>query len=459
MPQPAGEPLLTTIPNLLYHRYSYHCMDRRPATPFSDEEPHDRQDTPTGYRSDEDDVRSSWSRTSSRSSVDSMLIEHISGSDSSSNPSLRGPQPSASNLESGANRSPARGWMSKLGRGVGRSAAKRKATKLLDELIQANNTTDGQATARQRRYKAATGLVEIIKNKPDGEEIVARRFVKSASRQDQGTQALLRLSDDELDLFGSRAVSPVPEPLAFTKLLTVVVKHTNESQFFRRTISTALRDGKEGVAAILYLATTETRNFFLDTDDRILASFCNRIVKKEAPSCLKWLCGAKLFCIFVRESDKFLYTQLTTATARSVCKELIQAFTETLDPSASEASRKDPVTGDTALLYTIAVCFDAVIQDFHQSCFPTLESINTFIDCLISLIPSGYGTSQSLNIKSAFALSTLRSLVQNHVIVTAISGDTLFKLGVMFLDMTLYRPALEIREAGTHEKVWGIICA
>ncbi|KAG8955183.1 hypothetical protein FRC04_009641 [Tulasnella sp. 424] len=273
--------------------------------------------------------------------------------------------------------------MSNLERAARRSATKRRATKLLDELIQANNTKDGQATARQRRHKAATGLVEIIENKLDGKEIVARRFVKSASRQDQGTQTFLRLSDDELDLFGFKAISPVPKPLAFTKLLNVVVKHTSESQFFRRTISTALRDGEEGVAAILYLATTETRNFFLDIDCQILIDFCNRLITKEAPSCPKWYCGAQLLGILLQmisASSKTKHGHFIMKTIPFICEELIREVTTIVDPNMPEELRKEPVPHDAPLLLLIAVCFNTITREKALSCFPTLDAVITFIN-------------------------------------------------------------------------------
>lgn len=310
-------------------------------------------------------------------------------------------------------------------------------------------------------------MVEIIENIPDGGEILARRFVKSASRQDQGTQALLRLSDHELDLFGSRAVSPVPEPLAFTKLLDVVRKHPNESEFFRRTISTQLRDGEEGVAAILYLVTTMTPTFSIDLAGLII-DFCNRIVTKEASFCLKWYCVTKLQCILLEERPLTGFARLIrpirprqprqprTITLSSICKGLIRATTSILDPNVSEESEKDPVGLDAPLLFMIAVCCHTMKKE-DRSCLPTSDIVNTFVKRLIDLIYPAFGSLQVLNMKCAFALSTLRSLVKNQLIVTAISGDTLSKLGTMFLEVGLNRWALNIHGAERFEKVWRIL--
>lgn len=347
--------------------------------------------------------------------------------------------------------------MSRLERGVRRSATKRKARKLVDELIQATNTKDDQATARHRRYEAATRLVRIIKNKPNGEEIVARRFVKSAWRQDRGTQALLKLSDDELDLFGFGAVSPVPEPLAFTELLAVVVKHTSESQFFRRTISTALRDGEEGAAAILYLATTETRNFFLDIDCQILINFCDRVVTKEPPFCPKWYCGAQLLGILpqkISASSKTKYGHLIMKKISFICEALIQEVTTIADPNMPEEFRKDPIARGAPLLLLIAVCCETITREKARYCFPTLDAIDTFIKWLISFADYGYGIPGHFGTKSALALSTLRSLVQNHLIVAVIPDDTLSQLGTTLLNIGLNPVCFGVRGSEPFE-VWG----
>ncbi|KIO18854.1 hypothetical protein M407DRAFT_31473 [Tulasnella calospora MUT 4182] len=46
---------------------------------------------------------------------------------------------------------------------------------------------------RHKRRESAKALVDMIENQPDGEDIVARRFIKSAERQRTGLQAFYGL--------------------------------------------------------------------------------------------------------------------------------------------------------------------------------------------------------------------------------------------------------------------------
>lgn len=96
---------------------------------------------------------------------------------------------------------------------------KRRARKLLDKLIIATKGKDEPAAAQLQRCNAAAGLVMIVEGELDGEQIVARRFVKSATRKAAGTRALLKLSDDELGKFRHQVIGTTSAQTASIKLL------------------------------------------------------------------------------------------------------------------------------------------------------------------------------------------------------------------------------------------------
>ncbi|KAG8915706.1 hypothetical protein FRC00_001078 [Tulasnella sp. 408] len=168
------------------------------------------------------------------------------------------------------------------------AAVKRRARKLLDELIIATKGEDEPAVAQLQRFNAAAGLVMLVEEQPSGEEIVARRFVKRAPRIAEGTRALMKLSDDELVKLGYEAISTTSEPTASRKLLDALLNHSNESSFFRESILPQLRDGSEGPAAILYLASTKTYSFFAHIKDHVIFDFCKRIVGEQEVLSPKW---------------------------------------------------------------------------------------------------------------------------------------------------------------------------
>ncbi|KAG9041875.1 hypothetical protein FS837_011632 [Tulasnella sp. UAMH 9824] len=171
---------------------------------------------------------------------------------------------------------------------------KRRARRLFAQLIGAEEFGEGQAASRQRRYEAARGLVKISNNEGGGAKVVGRLFLKGTRRREEGIKALLRLSDDELDEFGYKAIGHVAEVILSTKLLATVMNRTRESIFFSQCISTALTGG-HGTAAILHLAITETRSFFAHVTSARLFIFCKQVIENEEQTGLKWYCGAKLY--------------------------------------------------------------------------------------------------------------------------------------------------------------------
>ncbi|KAG8921249.1 hypothetical protein FRC01_000348, partial [Tulasnella sp. 417] len=76
--------------------------------------------------------------------------------------------------------------------------AKRRAKKLFLRF-----TTPSRKNFRvpvwRRRKEAAEGLLQIVASEPEGEDLVGRRFTKTASRQESATRAILELGDEEYD--------------------------------------------------------------------------------------------------------------------------------------------------------------------------------------------------------------------------------------------------------------------
>lgn len=350
--------------------------------------------------------------------------------------------------------------MSRLANRALRIATKRAVKKWLHQLIRANSKKD-IATQRERCV-AAAALVEIIKNDSDGEDIVARKILKKAPRQEQCTRALLKLSDDELDQFGYKAVNPTSDSISSQKILHVMVKHTNESRFLRKTISVAM-DALEGTAAILFLALTETDSFFINIKCDLLLRFCERVLTAEVPPSTKWYCGAKLLCILLPHlSLSFFrreYEQMTTRVLTSLCDKLIQNVPATLDVNSTERSEKGPVTHDVPqvglpFLPLIALYFDNIKRTESWFAFASPDALNPLIERMITFVNPGDTVGRRhLNTERGYAVSTLLSLLESHSVVTAIPQDTLSRLGTMFMDMVLYNWSLEIHAADVPEKV------
>ncbi|KAG9048547.1 hypothetical protein FS837_012616 [Tulasnella sp. UAMH 9824] len=255
----------------------------------------------TGYQSDQYDRHSSGSRGSSQGSVDSLLVEDFSACDSSPNPSPPSPRSSASDSEEPTNQR--RGWFSKLASNINRSLVKRRARKLLGKLVEADKKEDKPTVAKEQRCDAAAGLVQIMEEELDGEEVVVQAFVEQSSKKDEIMQALLKLSDDGLDNFAYEAISPISTPMAHRKLLALVLEHSTESSFFQGIITPLLGASTEGTAAILYLAMKEARAFFTQVDHQLVFNFCSKVVLVEEPLSPKWYCGVKLLCMLLKYPD------------------------------------------------------------------------------------------------------------------------------------------------------------
>ncbi|KAG9048543.1 hypothetical protein FS837_012612 [Tulasnella sp. UAMH 9824] len=348
---------------------------------------------------------------------------------------MRGLHSSASDFEQNENSNPAPGWIRGVAGRVFRSAAKRKARKLLNELTKAScgRRTGLEAARRQERSRAASGLLDIIKSEPDGEDIVARRFIKKASRQKRGIRALLMLNNDELNELGYDALSPDSKDVASTKLLGTVMKRTNEAQLFRSSISDWLRDDRRGAAAILYLATTEPGSFCANVDDHILLNFCERVVAPEERISPRWYCGAKLFCIFLMHSRPHSWRYETFQLLSSVDSILVH---ETIAELSVEFGR-NIVEPSPSLLPLITVCCDTIRNQRWWTALPNQDTMGVLVGQLINFLHSESEGIQSFTTSQSYALWTRLSLLERPPIVNAILDNSLSKLGTILMNAVI----------------------
>ncbi|KAG8899950.1 hypothetical protein FRC00_000467, partial [Tulasnella sp. 408] len=180
----------------------------------------------------------------SRSTVSSGLTEKFSSSSEEDEPVI---SPISQGWTRGAARDPTSSNPTKISTfdALRRPLLKRKAKTWFLRL-----TTEAKPhkadSERQKRRESAKALVDILENQPDGEDIVARRFTKTAERQQAGLQALLRLSDDEPD-----QVNPALTNMNETDsscLLTMLLEHSKGRTLFQDSLTNILENATFGIA-------------------------------------------------------------------------------------------------------------------------------------------------------------------------------------------------------------------
>lgn len=142
---------------------------------------------------------------------------------------------------------------------------------------------------------AASGLLEIASRGSDGKDIVARKFVKTAAREEQGIRALLRLNDEELEPFQNRPWEEPPHPIASTAidLIQLVISRSTEGRFFRNTLPKVLQDERRGAGAILGLVD-KYPEFFFYVNHGLLFRFGKRFLEQTFLLTGSWSRGVRL---------------------------------------------------------------------------------------------------------------------------------------------------------------------
>ncbi|KAG9048545.1 hypothetical protein FS837_012614 [Tulasnella sp. UAMH 9824] len=403
-----------------------------------------------GDGSDQDDARSSASHASSRRSVDSVLIEHFSGSDSGSNPSQRGSQSSASDFEPSRRSGPFSAIQTRLNLVL----IKRRARRLLKELINAAKGEDEPTAARLQRSSAAEDLVIILEEEPDGDEIVARRFVKKASRKAEGTRALLKLSDDELDKFRYEDIDTGFKTTPSRKLLGAVLEHSNESSFFKETLSPLMEDGTEGAAAILYLALEHARNFFPSIGGNLIFDFCKRAVNTQEILSPKWCCAGELLCILLTSSDRDKREDRTLGQflLSMILKPLIQTVIEERKTVITRRSKYSFVFRGVPVLPLLAACCKTIQGNAEMEELARSTLLNSFLMMLLGFVfPRGPG-SRRLGRERGLGLYILISFLKIPSVAQLFLDVGLYRFTNSLVDMVLRRWTLEFEVATAFEK-------
>ncbi|KAG9017468.1 hypothetical protein FRB90_001185 [Tulasnella sp. 427] len=179
-------------------------------------------------------------------------------------------------------------------------------------------TTPSRHTSRtpawQRRKRAAAALMKIVSEESGGEDIVARRFVKTTSRQERGTRAIFSLGAEECDLpdgrgsittgakrESSKPISLKPSGVA-VPLLNLVILHSDGRNFFQATIPDVLQIVAESSPApgqgfnmqaspaITYLARTYP-NHFIHMDLALVRNFGAWLITRCFYPSIWWLRG------------------------------------------------------------------------------------------------------------------------------------------------------------------------
>ncbi|KIO18310.1 hypothetical protein M407DRAFT_32017 [Tulasnella calospora MUT 4182] len=408
-----------------------------------------------------DDTRS-WGGASSEGSADSLFIEQFPVLDS--DPSLPGPPSSASDLESrvshlslAASRpqlilqkeSEWQRW--NVSAILSRALVKRRARRHLDKLIAADTKENEPAVAKLQRYNAAAGLMRIVEKERDGGETVARRFAKSKSRRAEGTRALLKLSDDELDKSGYEAIRTCSTQMASGRLLVVLLRNSNESSFLGKSISPLLRDGAEGPAAILYLAIEQGDSFFHHISDHFIFDFCKRVVNTEGVFNPKWYCAAKLLCMLLDNADyarlKLEHQAAQQSLLSTILKSILQTVTEEQETTVSSISEYQFVFRGLPVLPLLAGCCKCIKNNPELEQIILSTPLKSFLELLIhSVFPqqSRPGKLNTEGLLAAYALITFLKVAS----AAKLFLDVEFSRFAAFLVDWLLRPFESARASG-----------
>lgn len=185
---------------------------------------------------------------------------------------------------------------------------------------------------RHKRRESAKALVEIIENQPDGEDIVARRFIKTAERQQTGLQALLKLSDDEQDQANS-ALSNMSETDS-SCLLRMLLEHSKGRTLFQDSLPNVLENATFGIVGVRFLATQDMQGIML-LDPRLVTNFVRRIMQNSNVGSSYWYNGAELLDFMLRPMWQTPQTYpLTSHLIVIVFEEVTKAF----DPKNKSAT-------------------------------------------------------------------------------------------------------------------------
>lgn len=334
---------------------------------------------------------------------------------------------------------------------------KRQARRILEQLIIAAKGEDESAAAQLQRCNAAAGLVRIIEEEPSGGQILARRFVKSASREAEGIRALLKLSDDELGMLGNEAISTTSTPTASRKLLDVLLKHSNESSFLRESILPRLRDGSEGPAAILYLATEKTHTFFAYINEDPILDFCKRVVSTQEVLSLKWCCAVRLLCrLFEHTDDHYLEEDSKfQCFLYIVLKSFINTVMEEVVLSIFQYRF---IYYGLPILPLLAMCCEWVESNQHLEALASSTPFKPFLESLIHFVFPQDLHPRRLTTEDGLGIFVLISFLRHPSVAKLFLDSELSSFGSFLVDVALHLRTLDFEYTDTDDEVRKHVC-
>ncbi|KAG8922973.1 hypothetical protein FRC01_013381 [Tulasnella sp. 417] len=355
---------------------------------------------------------------------------------------------------------------------------KRKARRFLDKLLAANKGKGDPIEVAKQRTSAAAALLDIVHVEQRGREIVARRFAKSSSRRTEGTRALLKLSDDELDQFGPKAIIGycIHRPTLSEQLLSLISNHPNNFSFFQETISTLMNDGTEGPAAMLYLATTNTWAFFKQIPSHVIFSFCRRITSEEKVLSPNWYCAVQLLCLLLRhvaqtprkspaaelkmllrrrQSNQPPSPPPRPTDASVLCpilKSLIHIVTEERRETVRLMPEYEFVLRGLPVLPILAGCCERIERSPELEALTSSTPLKSFLELLINFVFPQYPGPRRLCTEGGLGVYTLISLLKIPSIANLFRDMELSRLASFLVDMVLSPWTLDFQSASEFEK-------
>lgn len=384
---------------------------------------------------------------SSRGSVDSVLIEDFSDSNSGSIHSVKGQATAESDSDSSEEQGAK--WTSRLAHAALRPLAKRRATRLVANLINVNEK-DGPSARHQRR-KAARALVDLAGQEHEGIDIVTRRFTKKASRLREGILALFKLSDEELDYREDEPSTAASQPTISIRLLQLIRENTKESLLIK-TVTAITRSGTEGAAAVLHFATN-MEDFFSRIDHTLILDFGVRAVKTAKPLTGKWFSGLTLLVVSIERTSTNGLSHLA-GTLHIALNSAIGGVVQqsTLAPAAT--AKTEPHSRHLPLLSLVARCCaqSEPVLYLLQFALPPSLVLTSFVHLALGIIRKADIAQHRLSMDEGFALTALAFLLQIPTVLLYVPVAELPAIRGLFVGVVLHPRALEIQEGGTPDE-------
>ncbi|KAG8946761.1 hypothetical protein FRC04_011417 [Tulasnella sp. 424] len=424
--------------------------------------------------------------TSSRSSVSSGLTEQFSSSGSDT---VEGDEDTRS---SRANADAAPSGLF----GKARHMIVKRRTKKLFLRFTTQSRHQTRTPGWRRRRDAANALIRIISSEVGGEDIVARRFVKTPLRQEEGVKAILSLGAEESDpwvrpwgetdlpqLHNSNTLGHIALQTsgAAVILLNLVVSHSKGINFFRETIPNILQihDSPgapayniQASAALPYLATAFPEQFDL-IDPTLVQDFASFLVGTHKHPSICWLRGIRILDILMNRISQTPPRPLKAKQAMAA--KVLQVVTEEITPKPDDVvssggmptektERKHPLSLSLPLKATAsALLLGGGSPSGLESILPDRHILPGFAKALSDLCK------WSLDIDTALALKTLALMRDIPEVKSFLSTADLDSLATICVKAVLYQfppkvtvsrksADFEIQDLKPDEDAFDILC-